>query len=117
MKFKDKVVFITGGTGFIGGRLVERLVSEGHHIVMLVRNKKWIKEDDDRISYVPGDISDYYSLLTGMKGCDAVFHLAAYTLPWSADPNLPNEINNKGTENVLKAAVESGVKRVVVTST
>jgi nucleoside-diphosphate-sugar epimerase len=110
-------VFITGGTGFIGGRLVERLVSEGHHITMLVRNKMLVNNDNPQISYVYGDLSDYGSLLTGIKGCEVVYHLAAYTLPWSADSAVPYEINTIGTENVLRAAKESQVQRVVITST
>lgn len=110
-------VFITGGTGFIGGRLVERLVSEGHHVTLLMRNKNLVNSNSEKIGYVHGDLSDYDSLVRGMSGCEAVYHLAAYTLPWSADSSLPHEINTIGTENVLRAASECHVKRVVITST
>jgi len=111
-------VFITGGTGFIGSRLTERLLSENNEIVLLTRNSSSLASADNHsVSIIIGDILNKASVKDGMKGCDLVFHLAAYTKPWAHDPGLISEINVMGTINVLEAALECGVKRVVMTST
>jgi nucleoside-diphosphate-sugar epimerase len=111
-------VFITGGTGFIGNRLTERLVADKHNVVLLVRNpdgKSWFP--DPGIKIIKGDISDIAALETGMTGCDLVFHLAALTKPWSKDPTLAHRTNAEGTSNVLETALKCRVAKVVMTST
>jgi farnesol dehydrogenase len=111
-------VFVTGGTGFIGSRLTERLLSENNDVVVLTRNPSSMASlTGYRVSIIKGDILNKALVTEGMKGCEIVFHLAAYTRPWADNPDLVSEINVKGTLNVLEAAAECGVKRVVVTST
>ncbi len=109
---------ITGANGFIGQRLAERLSSEGHKVRCLVRSP----EKFSSLSSLPGvtsqigDLDDAAALAVGVKGCDTVFHLAAFAKPWSKDRSLPHRINVTGTENMLKASLAAGVKRFVFTS-
>jgi farnesol dehydrogenase len=111
-------VFITGGTGFLGNRLTERLVAENYDIVLLVRDpERAVYLRDTRISVIKGDLLDENALKTGMTGCDWVFHLAAFTKPWSEDPLLAYRTNVEGTINILNAALECRVAKVVLTST
>lgn len=111
-------IFITGGTGFIGSRLTERLLSLRHEVILLMRNPSMSFSDgSDRVNYVQGDIFDKEALIKGMTGCDCVFHMAAYTKPGSADPALPYKTNVTGTINVLDAAALCSVKKIVITST
>ena len=110
--------FLTGANGFIGQRLAERLSSEGHRVRCLVRSP----EKFTALSRLPGvtshigDLDDTNALAGGVKGCDTVFHMAAYARPWSRDKSLAHTINVKGTENMLKACFPAGVKRFVFTS-
>jgi nucleoside-diphosphate-sugar epimerase len=69
------------------------------------------------VKIIKGDISDIQSLKAGMKGCDWVFHLAAFTGSWSKDPEIPFNVNVNGTINVLEASKVCGIKRVIFTST
>ncbi|MDX9811836.1 MAG: SDR family oxidoreductase [Bacteroidales bacterium] len=110
-------IFLTGGTGFIGSRLTERLLAEGHEPVLLLRNPARVSPGATGITYVKGDIFSTSALDEGMKGCEWVFHLAAFTKPWSKDPSEAYRTNVTGTINVLEAALANGVKRVVMTST
>lgn len=111
-------IFITGGTGFIGSRLTEKLLSLGHEILLLVRNPSAaISEGNDRVKFIRGDIFDKEALKKGITGSDWVFHMAAYTKPGSSDPSLPYKTNVTGTINVLEAAEFCRVKKIVITST
>ncbi len=111
-------IFITGGTGFIGQRLAEKLAEDSNEVVLLLRNPaKALKFNSGMISFVKGDILDEDAIDEGIKGADTVYHMAAYTKPWSEDPGMPNKINVMGTLNVLEAAVRNGVRIVVITST
>lgn len=111
-------VFITGGSGFIGRRLTERLVRENHDVVLLLRNpEKFYDSERSGMVIIKGDISNKELLLKGMQGADMVFHLAAFTAAWSEDPGLPFKVNVTGTGNVLEAAMRSSVKKFVMTST
>ncbi|MDF1559872.1 MAG: SDR family oxidoreductase [Bacteroidales bacterium] len=110
--------FLTGANGFIGLRLAERLALEGHGVRCLVRSP----EKFSSLSHLPGvtavtgDLDDISALQEGVSGCDTVFHLAAYAKPWSSDKGLPYRVNVTGTENLLKACLVAGVKRLVFTS-
>ena len=111
-------IFITGGTGFIGSRLTEKLAGEGHEVFMLLRDpSKAVSYGNDMVHYIAGDIFDRKALIKGMTGCSWVFHMAAYTSPGSVDPDLPYKTNVTGTINVLDAAVKCEVRKVVITST
>jgi len=111
-------IFITGGTGFIGRRLAEKLVTLGHEVIMLIRDPSKVTAfKSDKTTYIKGDIFDLGALNQGMAGCDWVFHLAAFTKPWSKDPSQAYRTNVTGTINVIETAINNSVKRVIITST
>lgn len=113
---KGKKVLVTGATGFIGGRLVERLVLEhGANVRALVRNFK----NASRIARFPvemigGDILDKEVVSNAVEGCEIIFH-CAYDFTGSAINK--KEVSIKGTENICKAALTHKVKRLVHVST
>ncbi|HET9673327.1 MAG TPA: NAD-dependent epimerase/dehydratase family protein, partial [Gaiellaceae bacterium] len=109
--------FVTGGTGFVGSRLVGRLVGRGDEVVALVRSRG--RAELAAAEPVEGDLSDRARLALGMAGCDAAFHLAAdyrVGIPKSDRAEM-YQSNVTGTENVLDAAVEAGAARIVYVST
>jgi dihydroflavonol-4-reductase len=112
--------FVTGATGFIGGRLAERLRSRGDEVVALVRNPaKAGRLRELACQLVEGDLSDEAAIDDGVKGCDSVFHAgAAYEvgIPASQRPAM-YEANVHGTERVLDAAARAQVGRIVYVST
>ena len=112
--------FVTGGTGFIGGRLVQKLRARGDEVVALVRSAGRAGELAERgCEIVEGDLSATDAIQRGMQGCDAAFHLAAVYkvgIP-SSEHDAMHEANVRGTERVLDAAIEAGVKRIVYVST
>lgn len=111
-------VFITGGTGFIGTRLTEKLISENNTVTLLARNPSTSAfAGDDRVTLLKGDLFNKSVLLEGMKDCDWVFHLAAYAKPSYKDPSQVTRVNVDGTVNVFEAALQSNVKKTVFTST
>ncbi|HEX2968006.1 MAG TPA: NAD-dependent epimerase/dehydratase family protein [Bacteroidales bacterium] len=110
-------VFVTGASGYIGRRLVQKLAEEGHDIIMILRNPGAVNGITNKANVLIGDIFNRETLLKGMNDCDWVFHLAAYAKPTSLDRDLPYRTNVDGTKNVIEAAVNAGVKKVVITST
>lgn len=110
--------FLTGSNGFIGTRLVEELSAGGHSVRCLVRSPEKFMDLSRLPGVTPvfGDLDAVKVLEEASAGCDTVFHLAAYAKPWSKDRSLPYRINVTGTENVLRAAGNAGVKRFVFTS-
>jgi nucleoside-diphosphate-sugar epimerase len=109
--------FVTGGTGFVGRRLVAKLVGRGEEVVALVRSPERAGLPDAEL--VQGDLSDREALARGMAGCDSVFHLAAdYRLGIRRSERAGMwETNVTGTENVLDTAGDVGVGRIVYVST
>lgn len=111
-------IFITGGTGFIGRRLTEKLAYQNHDIVLLLRDQSMAASfNGQKVEFVSGDLFDEEALNKGLEGCEWVFHMAAFTEPWSKDPSRAFRTNVTGTINVLEAAVRNNVKKVVFTST
>jgi farnesol dehydrogenase len=111
-------IFITGATGFIGTHLTEKLLREGHEVTIMIRKISAAEEFRGKnLNILNGDIFSSEKLQDGMKGCDWVFHLAAYAKPYSRDKDLPYKTNVEGTTNVLEAAGMAGVKKIVITST
>ncbi len=111
-------IFVTGATGFIGTKLVNELIRQGHTVHALTRassNRDGLIHE--RIKLVQGDIMNPDSLLAGMKGCTHVFHLAAYAKNWAPDPKIFYSQNVVGMRNVFDAAWKNHVERVVFTST
>ena len=123
--FKDKVLLITGGTGSFGNAVLNRfLTSDVTEIRIFSRDEK--KQDDMRKQYSKpklkfylGDVRDYQSVLNVVRGVDFIFHAAALKQVPSCEfyPLEAVKTNVLGTENVLEAAVASGVKRIVCLST
>ncbi|MEE9473398.1 MAG: NAD-dependent epimerase/dehydratase family protein, partial [Acidimicrobiia bacterium] len=110
-------IFLTGATGFIGGHLLKALVTEGATVRCLVRksssrrNLKGLPLEE-----VEADLRAPDSLREAMKGCDLVFHCAADYRLYARDSNELYDTNVEGTRNVLRIAADSGVRRVVYTS-
>jgi nucleoside-diphosphate-sugar epimerase len=113
-------VFVTGGTGFIGGEVVRQLRRRGEEVVCLVRNpEKGKKVAELGCELVAGDLGDAEAIRKGMEGCDAVIHAAAMYevgIPAKQRPAM-REANVAGTERVLEAAGEAKVPHVVYVST
>lgn len=112
--------FVTGATGFIGGRLVRQLRGAGHEVRALVRSPS--KASDLAglgVSLHPGDITDIDSLRTPMRGVDGVFHLAAWYKIGAnaAERRTAERINVQGTRHVLELMRELRVPKGVYTST
>ena len=113
-------VFVTGGTGFIGGEVVRQLRARGDEVVCLVRNpEKGQKVSDLGCQVAAGDLSDERAIREGMSGCDAVIHAAAVYevgIPVKDRPAM-KDANVGGTERVLGAALELKIPKVVYVST
>jgi len=113
-------IFLTGGTGFIGGEVARQLRERGDEVACLVRNpEKGAKLRELGCELVAGDLSDERAIRKGMEGCDAVVHAAAVYevgIPASQRPAM-REANVGGTERVLSAALEAKVPKVVYVST
>jgi UDP-N-acetylglucosamine/UDP-N-acetyl-alpha-D-glucosaminouronate 4-epimerase len=115
-------VLVTGGAGFIGSHLVDALLAAGHEVRVLDnfatgdrRNLAHVRGD---VEIVEGDIRSYERAHVAVRGCEIVFHQAALpSVPRSIqDPLTSNEVNVGGTLNVLLAARDAGVQRVVYAS-
>src|SRR5919201_223767 len=115
-------VLVTGGGGFIGSHLASRLISLGHD-VRIIDNFATGRRSNvfalaDAIELFEGDIQSYERVHNAVARCEVVFHLAALpSVPRSfQDPLTSNATNATGTLNVLVAAHDSGVRRVVYAS-
>ena len=109
--------FVTGGTGFIGSRVVKRLRDRGDDVVVLARRPEKAAGLDAEV--VQGDLSDADAIRRGMEGAQAAFHIAAdyrVGMPKSKRESMYDS-NVRGTERVLDAAADAGVERVVYVST
>ncbi len=113
-------VFLTGGTGFIGGHVVRKLRDRGDEVVALVRDPAKARDLADMdCELVTGDVSDEAAIRKGMHGCDAVIHGAAiYEVGIPKDRRQAMyEANVRGTENVLRAAQAEKIPEIVYVST
>ena len=111
------LALVTGGTGFIGGHVVHTLVREGLDVRVLVRptsDTSTLKELDVEVVY--GDLTDPASLRKAVQGIDLLFHAAADYRFWVPDPQRMHATNVEGTVQVLRAASEAGVSRIIYTS-
>ncbi len=128
MQLTGKKILVTGADGFIGSHLVEHLVASGHDVRAFVcynSFNSWGWLDDapqpvrEAIEVFAGDIRDPNGVREAMRGCDVVLHLAALiAIPYSYhSPDTYVDTNVKGTLNVVQAARDLGVARVVHTST
>jgi dihydroflavonol-4-reductase len=110
-------VFLTGGSGFIGGALCSALVARGDEVAALSRSQRAAEIVGARGGQaVRGNVLDADSLVRGMEGCGLAFHVAGVNTHCPEDPRELMHVNVAGTETVLQAAARAGVKRVVMTS-
>lgn len=123
-----KKILVTGSDGFIGSHLVEELIRQGYDVRAFVMYNSfnsygWLdllpSETASSLDVFSGDIRDPHGVRTAMRGCDAVLHLAALIgIPYSYhSPDTYIDTNIKGTLNVVQAARDLGVAKVIHTST
>lgn len=108
---------VTGATGFVGSAIVRKLLDQGYSVRALARPGSDRRNLDGlEVEVVEGDLTDPLSLRRAVASCRALFHAAADYRLWSPNPEAMYDANVTGTENVLRAAGEAGVERIVYTS-
>src|ERR1700730_11824878 len=107
-------IAITGGTGFIGSHLARRLVSEGHQVVPLARKRRNISVESAAMTFVSSDLSDPAVLANAFADCDAVAHCAGINREISKETY--RKVHIEATKNVINAAQQAGVKKIVLMS-
>lgn len=108
---------VTGATGFIGSHITRKLVEKGEEVKVLVRKTSNTSNIDDlEIEKVYGDVLDLDSLKSAFKGCDKLFHTAGFVSFKKSDYKKMQDINVGGSRNVLSAAMDAGMSRVIFTS-
>jgi len=124
--FKNKVLLITGGTGSFGNAVLQRFLNSEHFKEIRIFSRDEKKQDDmrnqlknDKLKFYIGDVRDYKSIETAMRGVDYVFHAAALKQVPSCEffPIEAAKTNVFGTQNVIDAAIASKVKKVICLST
>jgi len=109
-------IFVTGGSGFVGGYLIPFLIERGHTVIALARSSETL----DKVSAlgataVGGDLDTIETLQSALLGCEAIIHLAAAFQMWG-DEAWFYHVNVQGTDNLLEAARRAGVQRFVYMS-
>lgn len=107
------MIFLTGGTGFLGRNLLEKLFNKKIKVRCLVRDRKKI-DSNSMVEVIEGDISDKGTLYKGTQGVDTVIHLAAIIK--SADDNDFAKVNVEGTGNLVGACLKNNVQRIIYIS-
>ena len=111
-------VLVTGATGLIGNAIARRLVTRGDSVRALVRDtEKAARLLPPEAQLVRGDVTVPDSLSAAVKGVDQVFHAAGMPEQWQRDEGIFDRVNRQGTVNVLRAALDAKVRRVIYTST
>lgn len=107
-------VLVTGGTGFVGSRVVRKLVERGERVRCLARKSSVLRNLDGLpVEVVEGDLQDAVSLGGAVRGCATVYHVAADYRLWSRDPGELYRSNVDGTRNLIAAAERAGCARFV----
>jgi UDP-glucose 4-epimerase len=122
MEITGNAFLVTGGSGFIGSHVVDRLVAEGAGSITVFDNR--VRKENlaealpsGRVRPLEGDVTDRAAILDAVEGASGVFHMAVLPLgPCSEDPRRCVEVNVNGTFNVLEAAREAGVRKIVYSS-
>jgi dihydroflavonol-4-reductase len=108
---------VTGATGFIGSHVVRKLVQKGEKVrVLLRKTSKTINIEGLDVERVYGDVMEKDSIKAALEGCDTIYHTAGFVSFRKSDYKKMEDINVKGTINVLSAALEAGVQKAVFTS-
>ena len=125
LKIKNSTIMVTGGAGHIGSHIVDELLKEGVKKIVIYdnlsegreSNLEHIKEKEKLVLF-RDDVRDYGDVEEAMKDCDYVFHVASVLLlEAKAKPRKAIDINIIGTYNIIKAALKTGIKKIVFTST
>lgn len=109
----EKVVLVTGGSGYFGSLLLKKLMCKGYKCINFDISSD--NEQDESIEFIQGDIRDFDAVLAACKNVDIVLHNVAQ-VPLAKDDELFKTVNYDGVENILKASLQSNVKKVVYTS-
>ncbi|HXV97774.1 MAG TPA: NAD-dependent epimerase/dehydratase family protein, partial [Anaerolineae bacterium] len=110
--------FVTGATGFVGGRVARQLVEAGHEVVVVVRNPAKARDLADLdIAVHQGDVTDKESMRGPMTNVDGVYHIAGWYKIGLKDKSEGQKINVQGTRHVLELMRELGIPKGVYTST
>ena len=126
MKIKDKTLLITGGTGSFGTAVLRKFIDTDHFKEIRIFSRDEKKQDDmrkqfnnDKLKFYIGDVRDYSSVESVMRGVDYVFHAAALKQVPSCEffPMQAVKTNVEGTYNVIDAAIKNNVKKVICLST
>lgn len=108
---------VTGASGFVGSAVVRRLLQAEHEVRVLTRKQSVLRNLEGLpVEQVTGDLTDAGSLARALRGCDALFHVAADYRLWVPDPEAMHAVNVLGTAALMKAAIAANVTRVVYTS-
>jgi nucleoside-diphosphate-sugar epimerase len=111
-------IMITGASGFIGNRLMRQLLKRGNQINVLCRKTSDISElSGTGLKIFFGDITDYRSIEECMKGCEQVYHLAAYAKNWAKKSSTYYKYNTDAVKGILDSSLKNGVKKVLFIST
>jgi dihydroflavonol-4-reductase len=114
-----KTALVTGATGFVGSHVAQLLLDDGYEVRVLARptsDRRNIPKSPG-IQVVEGDLRDLASLKEAVRGCGEVYHVAADYRFWAPDPRELYESNVQGTQNLLEAGADAGVRKFVHTST
>jgi len=111
-------IFVSGSTGYIGSRLALQLAEGGHIVHALYRSDKKAENiRHENIILFKGDILNYQGIYEAIKGCDQAYHVAAFAGISEKYVSHVYRLNVEGSSNVIRAAINAGVKKMVVTST
>ncbi len=106
-------IAVTGGSGRVGGAVVDMALKRGDSVVSIDRvDRPVAQEAHPNLAYVQADITDYDAMVNAFKGCDAVVHMAAIPAPGHLPDQVVHNNNVVGSYNVLHAAMEVGIQRV-----
>jgi len=112
------MTLITGATGFVGSAVVRHLLDAGDRVRALTRKDSDLRNLNGlKLEIAHGDLRDQDSLRQAMKGCQRLYHVAAYYSLWTPQPRILYECNVDGTQNILEAAKDLGLEKIVYTST
>jgi dihydroflavonol-4-reductase len=109
-------LFVTGATGFVGAHVARFAAAQGAQLRLLTRSSSNTDNLPQGAEVVVGDLREPASFASALQGCDAVVHVAADYRLWVPDPAQMYKANVEGTRELLRLARESGVRRVVYTS-
>jgi dihydroflavonol-4-reductase len=114
-----QTIAVTGAAGFIGSAVVRKLLATGRKVRALIEpntSTKNLEALGDELERVSVDVCDLVAMRRALEGCDTLYHLAALYKTWTPRPELIYRVNIEGTTNVLLAAQEAQLKKVVYTS-